>query len=349
MSAFIDKLEKGLAALFALSSPTELVELRQRFIDAGLAPETADKTVWAIVVSFLEAWADGDEATPALFDNIVEATISSQFPETSAPEPPAPAPAAAATAVRAPEILHPAAVRRVFQPAPFSIELATQFDIAVVKFVGQLSGFRYSHEMPGFCFDNGLDTLTVLLETGELVFVPKTDFISTAISLDPEDYEDVSPLLMLNLRVLCQNLLRAGLISQEQSEFICSERFGKFKAPVSALSVSGTRVADIERVFKDSVATGVLNSAAAAAAGLRCKVTTADSKNYYVALQIYSGTKEPYLTSRITQIDADGREIVVMRADATRLFTVFGAYVFPLENSLVSVSILPAAEQRRDS
>jgi len=347
MSAFIDKLEKGLAALFALSSPTELVELRQRFIDAGLAPETADKTVWAIVVSFLEAWADGDEATPALFDNIVEATISSQFPEPPAPEPEAVAPPV--SAAHAPELLHPAHVRRVFQPAPFSIEVATQFDIAVVKFVGQLSGFRYSHEMPGFCFDNGLDTLTVLLETGELVFVPKTDFISTAISLDPEDYEDVSPLLMLNLRVLCQSLLRAGLISKEQSDFICSERFGKFKAPVSALIVSGTRVADIERVFKDSVTTGVSNSAASAAAGLRCKVTTADSKNYYVALQIYSGTKEPYLTSRITQIDADGREIVVMRADAPRLFTVFGAYVFPLENSLVSLSILPAAEQRRDS
>lgn len=343
MSAFIDKLEKGLAALFAISSPTELAELRQRLIDVGLPADTADKTVWDIVVSFLDAWSAGDEATPALFDNIVEMTISSRFPE------PSDAPAAAQPVVRAPELLHPSLVRRVFQPAPFSIELATQFDIAITKFIGQLAGFRYSHEMPGFCFDNGLATLTVLLETGELVFVPKNDFISTAISTDPEDYENVSPLLMLNLRVLCQSLLRANLISKEQSDFICSENFGKFKAPVAALNISGERVAGIARIFKDSVAGVPATPLAPADAGLRCKVSAANGENYYVALQVYSGTKEPYLTSRITQIDTDGCETVVMRADAPRLFTVFGAYVFPLKNSLVSVSILPAAEKRRDS
>lgn len=300
----------------------------------GVAPKAADACLWNAVKTFLDGWQNGDEPTYDFFQRVVDAMA-----EIEAEATPAPAPQKSAS-----ELFQAGFVSRVFEVNKFSLEVAAALKTPVVHFMGSLLGESWAkHEMRGFGFDNGTDKYHVLLETGEFLTVPAGS-LAAAESYEAEDYDAISPTMLLALQVASRELELNAVIDHEQSAGIRAGKLGKFLRPHMRAVWSGTggecglSVEAVFEQFRASSSAGVLGTTGPVGASVRFAVPDTP---YTVILDTRIGKIGPYLTSRLVRIDDADNETVVMRNDTPRLFTALGVYLFPLPDQLISLTILP--------
>jgi hypothetical protein len=301
--------------------------------NTGIPDESVDDCIWNAFCIFLSGWQQGDEPSAKFFHDVLVGVATSLV---------AMAQQAVAQAKVAPQpidLFQPGYVSRVYTPAKFSVDSAAELKTQVVHFMGELVGAKFSHEIRGLGFDNGTDSYHVLLETGELVAVPAKNSLSAAVSVEPDDYKNISPVLLLALQVTAKELELSAILNHEQFGLIDSGKLGKFKMPHTRAVSDMRSVAAIEEIFENQRSAGGSAGGITGPSGASVRFAVPNTP-YVVVLDAYAGVSGPYMTSRLVLTDSDGNDTLLMRADTPRLFTARGVYLFPLPDRLISLTIV---------
>lgn len=300
----------------------------------GVPDDSVDACIWNALCIFLNGWQQGDEPSAKFFHDIVVAVA------TSLVEMARDAVAKAKVVEPQPiDVFQPGYVSRVYTPAKFSLQAADELKTPVVHFIGELVGAQLSHEIRGLGFDNGTDQYHVLLETGELVSVPAQNSLSAAVSVDPDDYKNISPVLLLALQVIARELELSAFINHEQSALVAGGKLGKFRVP-HMRGVSDMRaVAPIEEIFERQRPGAGSQAGVTGPSGASVRFAI-PATPYTVVLDGYMGMNGAYMTSRLVLTDSQGNDTLLMRTDTPRLFTARGVYLFPLPDQLISLTII---------
>jgi hypothetical protein len=306
-------------------------EFYQIVKNIGTPDDLVDKYIWDAFCIFLRGWQQGDAPTAKFFHDVLEdvaIALSAAAQETVKQASVAPTPI---------DLFQPGYVSRVFTPEKFSIEAAAELETQVVHFVGELVGAKLSHEIRGLGFDNGTESYHVLLETGELVSVPSTNSLLAATSVDPDDYKNISPVLLLLLQVAARELELGAILNHKQSGQVAANKLGKFCVPHKRAVSDMRAVAPIEELFERARGDGPAGVTGPSGASVRFAIP---ETSYTIVLDGYMGPNGPYATSRLVLTDAQGNDTLLMRADTPRLFTARGVYLFPLPDQLISLTII---------
>jgi hypothetical protein len=277
---------------------------------AAIGAKQPTQAVYEALITFANvAQIQPEAATEGTFT----ALLSVQEPSARPTEPPKPA-------KQAPAVASNTAVERVFKPAKF-VPGGTPL-MELLSWQSEIPGHGLGPVFEAVLLDGDGPETKILLETGEVTWIPQASFLLAKAS-DPQEYDHVSPHLLANFRAYADWQWLAYPPLDETFD----ARIGKFAQPLVHCLYSPDAVNPIREVFEHPER---------CPAGNAVSVTlTVDGTPYSVTLTAQVSKTGPYVTAKL--LDAD--ENVVMRLDQPRMFSVRGVYLFPLSNQVIAFTV----------
>jgi hypothetical protein len=240
--------------------------------------------------------------------------------------------------VQAAEIFNRNMLSRIFQPVELTPKVLEQIGAEPVLFKGGLTRSRRGPTMRGFAFDSGVMQWHIILESGEFIQRPKND---PAVALGyTAIYDDPSIELMAYTTLIAQQLEWYGVLGESQSAFIKGNGLGEFTTPVLREFVAKENAVLLENVIdidRESLTLGGTGATGAVGASVRYAVPDTHRD---IVIDATPSTNGPYVTARLVERQAVGSEKVLMRLDYPRQFSARGAYVFPVADLPVSLTVI---------
>lgn len=238
-----------------------------------------------------------------------------------------------------PEVFSARLVRRVFEPVKFTPELAEKLRLLVVNYRGEMPDKRLGPELRGVAVSAD-GHFNVLLESGEFLEVPR-DYAYLKISTAPEDFKNISPALLLALTAVANAFESLAVFDADQTAALTTGKLGKI------LRMHFCSVADVddlralERVFDISREAGRMGGAGATGpVGATVRFPIPASGNKAVILEAQQDSFGPYSIARLVEVDAAGKDVVLLRHETPRHYSLRGVYLFPLKDCLVSLTTI---------
>ena len=303
----------------------------------GVPVEHVPSVIRSGLLLFLDEY-QADPTAEVSFDNLwanIKLVAETSFPPKPAVNPKLP--------VVAPEIFNPGLVRRVFEPVKFTPELAAELRMAVVKYRSSTPDGQRGPEVRGLASWHPDKRFDVLLETGEFLQVAHDDpnlSVSTAMTA-PEDFKHLSPAVMLMFVAACDDLVGWGILDATQGDKIKAGSLGKIKGMHLRGTSDASDLQPLEHVFdtgREAARMGVTGATGPVGASIRIRVPASDM---LVVLEASQDTYGPYSRSwLVQQATPEHKDVVVMRHEAPRHYSLRGVYLFPLQDRLVSLTII---------
>lgn len=237
-----------------------------------------------------------------------------------------------------PEVFSARLVRRGFEPAKFTPELAEKLRLLLVTYRGEMAGGKLSPEARGIAVAAD-GHFNVFLETGEFLEVPK-DYTHLKISTAPEDFKNLNPAVLLTLVAIAPELGEFSVLDAEQVEAIRTGKLGKIRGLHFRGITDVDDIKPLEHVFdigREAGRIGVTGATCPVGAIVRFPVP---ASNKVVVLEAQQDSFGPYSTARLVEVGANGNDTVLMRHEAPRHHSLRGVYLFPLQDCLVSLSAI---------
>lgn len=285
----------------------------------GVDPANIPRLLLEALAVFSDLLASGgvvneDGITPAdIFDAVVaELAENSQKPK--APELKAP-PA---------EICSPNMVKRVFTPAPFSLELSGQLQMTLVHYTG-IQG----NDMRALAFDSPGDdeAYMLFLETGECLEAKQID-CSLAI-IDAESYENVPAALLALVVLAVPELEMCEVIRSDTARAVEAGALGTFTTDICTVTVRADDLQPLTHVIDTARACSSMSTTGATGpVGALLRFPVPNVPGLFVVLEAQVGATGPYVLARLVD-SSSGVDNVLMRLDQPRHDAVKGLYLFP--------------------
>lgn len=243
--------------------------------------------------------------------------------------------------VVSPEVFNPRLVRRAFEPAKLTPELAGKLKLHVVTYRGMMPNEKLGPTNRGIAIQAD-EHFHVLLETGELLQVPKDDQ-NLVISTAPEDFKNINPAVLLMLVAGCDAFAAYAILDAEQAEQIKTGSLGKRRKPHFAGYAPAEEILPLEHVFdigREAVRMGVTGATGPVGASVRFPVPSWDDVSVVVVIEASQDSFGPYSTTRLVQPGQNNKDVVLMRHEVPRHYSLRGVYLFPLQDRLVSLTII---------
>lgn len=278
---------------------------------ANETPGVTNTTYLQALGVFLNVLAEDPEyATEATFNEILQSLAE---PETPA---------------SAPEIFQPQMLSRVFDSKVVSDADLRELNARFVLYRHLYSADKTSHQLRGLAFENMRDHLSIILESGEFVEVPK-DYPHLA-SLNVSDGHVVPTTLLAYVFWLTKDLADNALMPADSAVLIAQ---GKLGLPTTT-NATAKSIADAAVLAKQTIdnSSAVRNTARDASTPARISIG-----ERAVLLHAVLGATGTQIFSAV----ADAKtEQVLMRLDYPRSFSVRGIYLFPLPENSVFLTVL---------
>lgn len=309
---------------------------RQLVKKSGVPDELVPEVLQMSLLLFLEELNNSAPNVPdeARLQEIVTGTAE-LMADSVRPEPPTENPK---LPVVSPEVFNARLVRRVFEPVAFTPDVAAQLGLQLVTYRGTRPDGKLGQTLRGLSVPTE-GQHNVFFETGEFISVP-IDYEHIAVSTAPEDFKNLNPAVMLAVTATAAELGEFSVLTPEQVVRLGEGKLGK----LHALHFRGvTDVEDIkplEHVFdtgQEAVRMGVTGATGPVGATVRFAVPATDLT---VILDAQQDTYGPYSTARLVQTGADGKDVVLMRHEVPRHYSLRGVYLFPLQDRLVSLTCI---------
>jgi hypothetical protein len=240
--------------------------------------------------------------------------------------------------VVSPEVFNARLVRRVFEPVSFTPDVAAQLGLQLVTYRGMMPDGKLGPTLRGLSLP--METQhNVFFETGEFISVP-ADYEHLAVSTAPEDFKNLNPAVMLAVTAAAEELDRFSLLTPEQLAMIKAGKLGKLHALHWFGVTDVDDIKPLEHVFdmgREAVRMGVTGATGPVGATVRFPVPATDMT---VILDAQQDTYGPYSTARLVQTGPDGKDVVLMRHEVPRHYSLRGVYLFPLQDRLVSLTCI---------
>jgi hypothetical protein len=307
-------------------SVTQTVLIRGKEVakEYGAADEHVPDVLLSALVNFSDL-VDGyllkdPELTPAeLFDAVV-AEETEKFLQR------------AAQVKDAPGIYDHTMLRKCFKPATTSDGLLQELGAGLITYRGD-SGVT----LRGLAFDGVSGDWRILLETGELVSIPKDDpGLKTAAS--PNDYANICPALLVAATACGKMLGAAAIASDAATAKIVAGVFGEFVKPFVVVDADRNAISVLEQVLHPDGHGGVTGPTGAA---VHFPIDI-NGQKAYIALNAVPSKDGPYVTAKLVVV-SPGRtptESVLMHLDHPRYLSARGVYLFPLEEEVICLRIM---------
>ena len=295
----------------------------------GAKGENVNDILMEALASFSDIVENVDENHEA--EAIFNAVIAEAAEASNAP-PPAVSPAQVA------EIFNRNMLARIFKPVELTPKVLEQLGAEPVLFKGGFTPSRRGPTLRGFAFDSGVMQWHIILESGEFIRRPKND---PAVALDyTAIYNDPSIELMAYTALIAQQLEWCGVLGESQSEFIKGNGLGEFTTPVLREFVAKENAVLLENVIdidRESLTLGGAGATGAVGASVRYAVPDTSRD---IVIDATPSANGPYVTARLVERQSAGSEKVLMRLDYPRQFSARGAYVFPVADLPVSLTVI---------
>lgn len=300
---------------------------------AGVPEDLIPEVLQTALVLFVDKmWAMTPAApTEAMLQEVVEAVAASTV-ETIKPEPEA----NPKLPVVSPEIFNARLVRRVFEPEAFTADVAAALRLDVVTYRGVLPNKSCGPMVRGVAFQND-QHYSVLLETGEYLEVP-LDYEHIVVSSAPEDFKHLHVSLLLALTAAAEPLEAFALIDPDQSAILKGGKLGKFLKPHFLGVADADDFRPLEHVFdigREAGSIGVTGATSPTGAIVRFPVPATDM---VVVIEAQQDSLGPYSMARLVKTTPDEKDVVLMRLETPRHYSLRGVYLFPLPDCLVSLT-----------
>jgi hypothetical protein len=223
-----------------------------------------------------------------------------------------------------PEIYSPKMVNRVFEPAPFSMELAGKLQMTLVTYTS-----TQGNDLLALAFDAPGDDKTyfLILETGECVEAKKAD-CSLAL-IDEESYANIPSALLAFVYLAGPELEICDVIRSATALAIEGGAIGKFKTDVCVINVKNDDLQPLHHVIDMAHGAGSMGGTGATGpTGALLKFPVPNVPGLAVVLEAQVGATGPYVLARLVEASASG-DRVLMRLDQPRHDAVKGLYFFP--------------------
>lgn len=302
---------------------------KNRVRQCGVPETLVDDVLLSALVMFLDA-LDTKQPTEDLLKSMVTTIAKSVGEDMAAEDKPPPA--------KPPELFNHWLVKRALTPSPVTDEVLRALGAKLVYFSAPINSKHNGPEIRGLAFDIE-DKYLVVLESGELVDVPKTHEglrIVNAEVLAP----DVPNALFLSLMVAAPELEKYGVISSEQLQYVTDGSLGTLHCEHTNCLVSADDITVLEHVFdmgRESATIGVTGATGPVGAIVRFPVPGTDM---HVVLDANQDAHGPYSTARLVRENATGTDTVLMRHETPRLYSLRGVYLFPLKDRLISLTVI---------
>lgn len=233
--------------------------------------------------------------------------------QVSAPPPPA---------KKAPKLSTINDIAKVFKRGQFKPDNANPA-IELLNWQSELPTGGLGPQLWAVSLEETFERTKILLETGEIVWVPRSTFL-LAKTTDPQDYATAGlPLLAVARVYLPWHFLVDPRIPDEQFD----RRFGQFTKPLHCCPYAANFVSALQNVFDDPKY---------CPAGNVVSVTlSVDGTPYFATLEARTSRTGPYVTAKLL----DANENVIMRLDTPRQFSPNGVYLFPLQDQALALVI----------
>lgn len=300
----------------------------------GVPEELIPTTIRSGLLLFLDE-IQADPSKPATYE-LLQSNIRLAAESLLPPEEPPANPKLPAAKV---EVFNPRLVRRVFTPAKFTPELAEQLRLQLVTYRGVMSDKKLGPALRGVATSND-GGFNVFLESGEFVQV-STEYEHLHVSTAPEDFKHINPAVLLLLTAAVVELEAFSVLDADQAEQIKAGSLGKLHATHFRGVTDADDLFPLEHVFdigREAVRMGVTGATGPVGASVRFPVPA--TENLAVVLEAQQDTYGPYSHARLVEIGADGKDVVLMRHETPRHYSLRGVYLFPLQDRLVSLTAI---------
>jgi hypothetical protein len=304
----------------------------------GVPAEHVPSVIRSGFLLFFDEFQSDPTATVS-FDNLwenIKLVAETSFPPKPAANPKLP--------VAAPEIFNSGLLRRVFEPVKFTPELAEQLRLTVVKYRSLAPSGQLGPEVRGLAVRQPDKRFDVFLETGEFLQVPSDVPNHLVFSTAPEDFKHLSPAVMLMLVAACDDLVGWGILDAAQGDKIKAGSLGKIKGVHLRGTSDASDLQPLEHVFdvgREAARMGVTGATGPVGASIRIRVPASGTM---VVIEASQDTYGPYSRSWLAQCQTpaqfEHKDVVLMRHEAPRHYSLRGVYLFPLQDRLVSLTII---------
>lgn len=320
-------------------------EYRQAAEARGIPNKDVFSVLLQALQVFLDAVESGTAATPELLWQITLEMIEA-WAEIYNPQPVVPQPTL--------EIYNDRLLSRVFTPAKITYDLFRGMGVEYVFYQPEMSPGNFGPDIRGLAFTPRTDIpkaqqqfaanmLFILLETGEHIVVAKNALNLASIN-DPEDYEKISPALLVQAILVAPLLVKMGVCSPEVALQLQTE-LGQFTVPHVDVLGDVAAIQPLEQVFiqasERGYGTSLTNITGPTGASVRFPVTGPDNGQYAIVLNARLTPTSHYLVSNFVHTGDDSDDVMVMKNDYPRQLSPYGVYLFPREGCLFSLAVFP--------
>lgn len=296
----------------------------------GVPAEFATDVLLSGLLAFLSRMQE-QPPTEALLQEVVS-DVAREVAESLKDEQPA------ADAKPAPELFNSWMVRRVFESGELTDDTVIKLGAQLVYFRAPLSPKTLGPEIRGVAFDNGTNQYYILLESGEFLKVSKDYEHLRIVTCDAWTVAPAS--LFLALGIAAQQLEMYAVISKPQLDYIAAGNLGKPLKPVVQAVANAEDVVALEHVFdigREAARIGATGATGPTGATVRFPIPNTD---FCVVLDANQDAHGPYSTARLVQANETGTDVVLMRHETPRLYSLRGVYLFPLKDQLISLTVM---------
>lgn len=281
----------------------------------GAEPKDIPKLLLEAVTLFADLLAENVVADPETAAADIFDAVVAELAENSK------AALAPAQKTLPPEIYSPKMVNRVFEPAPFSMELAGKLQMTLVTYTS-----TQGNDLLALAFDAPGDDKTyfLILETGECVEAKKAD-CSLAL-IDEESYANIPSALLAFVYLAGPELEICDVIRSATALAIEGGAIGKFKTDVCVINVKNDDLQPLRHVIDTAHTAGSMGATGPTGALLRFPVPNVPEM--FVVLEAQTSSTGPYVVARLVETTPSG-DRVLMRLDQPRHDAVKGLYFFP--------------------
>ena len=281
----------------------------------GAEPKDIPKLLLEAVTLFADLLAENVAADPETAAADIFDAVVAELAENSK------AALAPAQKTLPPEIYSPKMVNRVFEPAPFSMELAGKLQMTLVTYTS-----TQGNDLLALAFDAPGDDKTyfLILETGECVEAKKAD-CSLAL-IDEESYANIPSALLAFVYLAGPELEICDVIRSATALAIEGGAIGKFKTDVCVINVKNDDLQPLRHVIDTAHTAGSMGATGPTGALLRFPVPNVPEM--FVVLEAQTSSTGPYVVARLVETTPSG-DRVLMRLDQPRHDAVKGLYFFP--------------------